>query len=119
MRALLNLGHTFGHALEAEFDYDGTLVHGEAVAIGMAMAFAYSAPETDVARLNQLLTQSGLPTQPPEWPDSETLVTHMQSDKKASDGEITLISIKSIGEAFIEKAVDAASLVAFIEKYRQ
>ncbi len=119
IRAMLNLGHTFGHALEAEFDYDGTLVHGEAVAIGMAMAFAHSAPETDTARLNQLLTQSGLPTQPPEWPDSEALVEHMKHDKKADDGKITLILVRSIGECYIEKAVDAASLVDFIEKYRQ
>lgn len=119
IRALLNLGHTFGHALEAEFEYDGTLVHGEAVAIGMAMAFAYSAPETDAARLNQLLEQSGLPTQPPEWPDSDILVEHMQGDKKANAGKITLILVKSIGDAFIKKDVKPKALVDFIEKYRQ
>lgn len=119
IRALLNLGHTFAHALETEFGYDGTLVHGEAVAIGMAMAYDYHAPETDAVRMKQLLEQSGLMTQPLEWPEAEMLIEHMKHDKKAEDGEITLILPQLIGEAFIKKSVDTASLLDFIKKYQQ
>jgi 3-dehydroquinate synthase len=106
-RALLNFGHSFGHALEAECGYDGTLLHGEAVAIGMNMAAMLSAslgllPTQAVARLTTLLQQAKLPISPQEirkdW-DITALLARMQQDKKVKDGTLQLILLHQIGAA--------------------
>jgi len=121
-RALLNLGHTFGHALEAELDFDETvLTHGEAVALGCAMAFRYSAAlglcrEDDVTRAVAGLAAAGLPTRLAEVGPvgAETLVRRMAGDKKAEGGRLTLILVRGIGEAFVERAVDPVRLLQFL-----
>jgi 3-dehydroquinate synthase len=120
VRALLNLGHTFGHALEAEMGYGAALLHGEAVAIGMVLAFALSArlglcPAADAARVRAHLAGVGLPVAPPRIGPSgpitpETLIAHMALDKKVKDGAITFILARGIGQAFITADVPAAAL---------
>lgn len=118
-RALLNFGHTFGHALEALTAY-GSLVHGEAVAIGMTLAAAYSArqglaPEPDRERLERLLSRFGLPTVLPRGVDSRQMVDRMRLDKKAVSGNLRLILWRGIGQAFIADSVDATGLHGFLE----
>ncbi|MEZ5670183.1 MAG: 3-dehydroquinate synthase [Alphaproteobacteria bacterium] len=124
-RALLNLGHTFGHALEAEVGYDGRLLHGEAVAIGMAMAFALSArlglgPDAAaVARIRRHLAGVGLPTSPPalagvSW-DPDRLIDHMTRDKKVRDGRITFILARAIGQAEVRSDVSVEAVRAVLE----
>ena len=118
-RALLNFGHTFGHALEVLTDY-GMLVHGEAVAIGMHLAAAYSAhlglaPEHDRIRLQQLLLRFGLPTAMPHGVNSEAMVAKMRLDKKAISGNLRLVLWHGIGKAFIADNVDAALLQGFLK----
>ena len=121
-RALLNLGHTFGHALEAELGFDETiLTHGEAVALGCAMAFRYSAAlglcsDDQARRAVAGLAAAGLPTSLAEVGDvgAEALVRRMAGDKKAENGRLTLILARGIGEAFVERAVDVASLAEFL-----
>ena len=118
-RALLNFGHTFGHALEVLGDY-GALVHGEAVAIGMHLAAAYSlqqglAPESDLIRLEQLLSRFGLPTAMPAGVDSEAMLAKMRLDKKAVSGNLRLILWHGIGKAFMADNVDAALLNNFLK----
>ena len=118
-RALLNLGHTFGHALEAECGYGGELLHGEAVAIGMVMASDLSVrlglcPGQDALRVRNHLASVGLPTKPPalagrSW-DIDRLITHMGRDKKVSDGKITFVLLRGIGQAFLDNGVEAADL---------
>lgn len=110
-RALLNLGHTFGHAIEAAAGY-GTLLHGEAVSIGMVLAFTLSArlglcPPTDVARVRRHLAACGLPTAPPagERFAPERLLALMTQDKKVRDGSITFILARGIGQSFIARDV--------------
>lgn len=110
-RALLNLGHTFGHAFEAEAGYDGGLLHGEAVAIGMTLAFRHSARLGLVAvavaqEVEATLAAAGLPTKPDlsgnrPVPSAEALLARMQKDKKAIDGAVTLILARGVGEAFV------------------
>ena len=109
-RALLNLGHTFAHALEAETGFGHELLHGEAVALGMVMAFELSArlgycPPTDAARVRRHLGAMGLPTALPrnqgrQW-DAERLTAHMARDKKVRDGRITFVLARGIGDAFV------------------
>jgi len=110
VRALLNLGHTFGHALEAEAGYGGLLLHGEAVAIGMVMAFDLSAqlglcPADDAARVRRHLAAVGLPTGPQSIPDllwdPVRLLDHMDRDKKVLGGRIRFVLARGIGEAFL------------------
>jgi 3-dehydroquinate synthase len=114
LRALLNLGHTFGHALEAETGYGDELLHGEAVAVGMVMAFDLSvqrghcAPE-DADRLRRHLAAVGLPTgfadlAPRHW-DVERLIDHMSRDKKVSGGRITFVLTRGIGAAYLDAGV--------------
>ncbi len=113
-RALLNLGHTFGHALEAETGFSDRLLHGEAVAIGMVMAFDLSVtlnlcPPGDAARVRRHFAHIGLPTDldglvGSTW-TADGLLQHMFSDKKVDDGRLTLILVRGIGEAFIERSV--------------
>ncbi|WP_339332907.1 3-dehydroquinate synthase [uncultured Maricaulis sp.] len=123
VRALLNLGHTFGHALEAEVPKDA-IRHGEAVAVGIALAFAYSAHRgdcstDDAARVTAHLRAVGLPASIRElnyatWKPAR-LVARMRDDKKNKDGRITLILVRGIGQAFIDPAVDEADLLTFME----
>ncbi|RKR00518.1 3-dehydroquinate synthase [Maricaulis maris] len=123
VRALLNLGHTFGHAFEADAPKD-VIRHGEAVAAGIALAFAYSAQRgdcsaTDAARVTAHLRAVGLPATPNElahtdW-NAASLVARMRDDKKNRDGRITLILTRGIGAAFIDAAADEADLLAFME----
>jgi len=121
-RALLNLGHTFAHSLEAEAGYGGALLHGEAVAAGMALAFDYSAargicPDDDAARVTAHIHRLGLThfsALPPEIQASpERHMAHMAQDKKNSGGNLTLILARKIGEAFIEPKADTRAVKAF------
>lgn len=113
-RALLNLGHTFGHALEAAAGYSGGLLHGEAVAMGMVMAFTLSVrrgdcPEADLARLCDHLEKVGLPVRPADTKvsfDVAQVLQHMQQDKKAKAGRLNFVLVKGIGKAFISDDVD-------------
>jgi 3-dehydroquinate synthase len=113
-RALLNLGHTFGHALEAATGYSDRLLHGEGVAIGMALAFRLSVrlglcPANDVTRLEAHLRQTGLPATiaeiPGQRPPPEVLLEHMAHDKKASGGKLTFILARGLGRAFTTRDV--------------
>ena len=122
-RALLNLGHTFGHALEAETGYGDELLHGEAVAIGMVMAFELSArlnlcPTEDAARLRRHLAAVGLPTdlqhvQGRVW-DPRRLVAHMSRDKKVSGGRTTFVLTRGIGQAFLSDQIEPAQVEALL-----
>ena len=115
-RALLNLGHTFAHALEAALGYGAALLHGEAVAIGMVLAFDLSvrlglAPAADAARLRRHLQSVGLPVRPPgdAW-DLDRLLALMAQDKKVRDGRITFILARGIGKAFVAREVDGKAV---------
>lgn len=117
-RALLNFGHTFGHALEVLLDY-GTLLHGEAVAIGMQLAADFSvelghADINDSQRLRALLTRFGLPAALPAGIGAEAVVAKMRLDKKAAAGRLRLILWRGVGKAFIADDVDAGALTAFL-----
>lgn len=121
-RALLNLGHTFGHALEAEAGYGGDLLHGEAVSAGMEMAFAYSALQNlcspdDAARVTAHLSKTDMPrissVQHLIKPDA--LLTHMGQDKKNEDGRLTLILARDIGATFVEKHADREAVKDYFE----
>jgi len=108
VRALLNLGHTFGHAIETGTGY-GTWLHGEAVAAGMLMAADLSArhgwlPADAVARTARLLQQAGLPTAPPEEISEAQFMQLMAVDKKVVGGNLRLVLLKSLGEAVITGA---------------
>jgi 3-dehydroquinate synthase len=122
-RALLNLGHTFGHALEAGAGFSGRLLHGEAVALGMALAFEFSARrgligETDADRARSHLAAVGLPTQlkgvPGGVPGIDTLMDLIAQDKKVKRGKLTFILVRGIGRAFVENDVNAAEVRAFL-----
>ncbi len=123
-RALLNLGHTFGHALERLVRYDtARLVHGEAVAIGMALAFRFSVSQahcaaSDAARLEAHLAAVGLPTRIrdiPGWTGtSEAMLEAMFQDKKVVRGSLTLILAHGIGKSFVARKVDAAAVGDFL-----
>ena len=123
-RALLNLGHTFAHALERGVGYDGArLVHGEAVAIGMALAFRFSArlglcPAADAERVERHLAATGLPTRLADVPggagSADALVDAMGKDKKVKGGRLTFILARGIGKAFVEQGVDSAALRRFL-----
>ncbi len=122
-RALLNLGHTFGHAFEAEAGFGETLKHGEAVGLGCALAFRFSAelglcPGQDATRAVAAVTAAGLPAQVADlaggpYP-ARALVGHMAQDKKASGGALNLVLARRIGEAFVHRDVEPARLEAFL-----
>lgn len=126
-RALLNLGHTFGHALEAETGYSDRLLHGEAVAAGMALAFRYSVRRghcgiEDASRTAALLQRSGLPTTLAEAgvnASGEALVAHMLHDKKKSGGTLPFLLANGIGNTFLAKDVDLADVAAFLDEDAQ
>ncbi len=108
-RALLNLGHTFAHALEAETGYGGALLHGEAVAIGLVLATALSAslglcPQEDASRVAAHLAGVGLPTQIASL-QADRLLAHMKQDKKMRAGRLTFILTRGIGQAFTSNDV--------------
>jgi len=122
-RALLNLGHTFGHALEAETGFGAALLHGEAVAAGQAMAFRFSAAQglcasQDAVRAARAIGEAGLPTRLSDVRsspfDAEALVRHMAQDKKAEGGKLTFILARGLGEAFVARDVDAGAVTAFL-----
>lgn len=108
LRALLNLGHTFGHAIEAGMGY-GQWLHGEAVAVGMVMAARLSErlgwlTAADVTRLRDLVAAAHLPTHPPEM-DAKRFLELMAVDKKALGGELRFVLLRGLGAAFITKDV--------------
>ena len=118
-RALLNLGHTFGHALEAATGFSDRLLHGEGVAIGMALAFQLSVrlglcPGHDAERFTRHLKAIGLPCAiadiPGERASADTLIAHMAHDKKAKDGRLRFILLRAIGEAFETDQVPVEAL---------
>lgn len=121
-RALLNLGHTFGHAVEAELGFEeAALAHGEAVALGCCLAFRYSAreglcPEADARRVEAVVAAAGLPTRLDQAGtfDADRLLALMAGDKKAEGGALTLILARGIGQAFVAKGVDASSVRVFL-----
>jgi 3-dehydroquinate synthase len=122
-RALLNLGHTFGHALEAATGFSDRLLHGEGVALGMALAFAFSArrglvPAAEAERVSRHLAAVGLPTKISEiagdLPGAGRLLELMAQDKKVKRGKLALILARGIGAAFIEPDVDQAEIQAFL-----
>jgi 3-dehydroquinate synthase len=123
-RALLNLGHTFAHAIEAVTGYDGArLVHGEGVAIGCAMAFRFStrlgfAEAGDARRVERHLAQAGLPSRLAHVPggaaSAEALMEAVDQDKKVRDRALTFILARGIGKAFIAHGVERASLRDFL-----
>ena len=124
-RALLNLGHTFGHALEAATFYDGArLVHGEGVAIGMALAHRFSArlglcPPDDARRVEAHLVAVGLPVSiadvPGELPGPQGMLDYIAQDKKVTRGALTFILTRGIGRAFVARDVAAADVLSFLE----
>ncbi|GAB5488052.1 MAG: 3-dehydroquinate synthase [Parasphingorhabdus sp.] len=124
IRALLNLGHTFGHALEAETGYSSALVHGEGVAAGMALGFHYSVRRghcdpSDAQRVAEHLKQSGLPYSLKSanvQASGETLVGHMMHDKKMSGGTLPFLLANGIGRTFLAKDVDLQDVAEFLDQ---
>jgi 3-dehydroquinate synthase len=120
-RALLNLGHTFGHALEAATGFGDRLLHGEAVAIGMVLAFELSVrlglcPGADAERLRTHLDDVGLPTRvPADAGGPAELLAHMTRDKKVSAGRLTFILAEGLGRAFIARDVDLGEVAALLD----
>jgi 3-dehydroquinate synthase len=127
LRALLNLGHTFGHALEAETGFGSDLLHGEAVGAGMAMAFDLSARlglcrPADAERVRRHLASVGLPVRlrsiggdnRRSW-DAARLIEHMRGDKKAEGGKLAFILARGIGKAFVTRDVDEAALRGLLD----
>jgi 3-dehydroquinate synthase len=117
-RALLNLGHTFGHALEAATGFGSTLIHGEAVAIGMLMSFRLSVnkglcPKKDYDDIRAHFADVGLPLKPPPFAyDIDRLMELMATDKKAESGRITVIMPHGIGHSVIDKNIDPREIRA-------
>ena len=125
-RALLNLGHTFGHALEGYTRYDGNrLVHGEGVAIGMMLAHQFSnrlnlCSMDDVIRVETHLNAVGLPTRiqdiPGEKPNVDTLMRFIGQDKKVKRGKLTFILTNGIGKSYIADDIPASEVTAFLDE---
>jgi 3-dehydroquinate synthase len=124
-RALLNLGHTFGHALEAGCGFSDRLLHGEAVSLGMALAFEFSAKKgliaaSEAARATAHLAAVGLPTHvnqvPGGVPAVDALMNLIGQDKKVKRGKLTFILVRGIGQAFVENDVDPAEVRAFLSE---
>lgn len=124
-RALLNLGHTFGHALEAFAGYSDRLLHGEAIAIGMRLAFSYSVEKglcssEDAARVEQHFRAVGLPTEiaaiPGNQPSPGELLRLMAQDKKVAGGKLVLVLARGIGQAFVENDVPIGNMTDFLKR---
>ncbi len=126
LRALLNLGHTFGHALEAQIGFEDKLKHGEAVAIGMVMALELSvrlamASEADLGSLREHLKTVGLPVDLDglaggNW-TADALLDHMGRDKKTQDGKLTFILARAIGNSFVANDVDTDAVKGVLEGF--
>jgi 3-dehydroquinate synthase len=122
-RALLNLGHTFAHALELAAGYDGDLLHGEAVSAGMDMVFEFSSrlgvcPPADAARVHDHLARLSMPTRADMGrflSDPVALLGHMRQDKKNEGGRITLILARAIGQSYIDKSVPETDLIDYLK----
>jgi len=119
IRAILNLGHTFGHAIEAAMGY-GNWLHGEAVATGIVMAAELSCQENligpdDVKRVRSIIQRAGLPTTPPKEMDVDTFISLMSRDKKAEQGKINFILLEALGKARVSGQVSHGALVASLE----
>ncbi len=125
-RALLNLGHTFGHALEAETGFSDRLLHGEAVAAGMALAFRFSTklglcPAEDAARVTAHIAAAGLPATLQAAgieASGAKLVAHMLHDKKMAGGRLPFLLARGIGQTFLDKTVDLALVERFLDEER-
>ena len=127
-RALLNLGHTFGHALEAATAYDSSrLVHGEGVSIGMVLAHEFSArmnlaSPDDARRVERHLKEVGLPTRmsdiPGDLPPAETLMDAIAQDKKVKSGKLTFILTRGVGQSFVADDVPASEVISFLREKR-
>ena len=122
-RALLNLGHTFAHAFEAEASYDGRLLHGEAVSAGLALAFGFSAHQglcskTDLERVTAHLARLEMPHDMASLPagqaDATLLLGHMRKDKKVKDGALTFILASGIGSAFIANDIEPGDVERYL-----
>ena len=127
VRALLNLGHTFAHAYEAEAGYGGDVLHGEAVAAGMIAAFRLSVrlglcSGQELERASRHFAATGLPVSAAGLglaeATPERLLAHMRQDKKVADGRITFILLRGIGEAVISREVDEADVLAVLAETR-
>ncbi|MBX7526532.1 3-dehydroquinate synthase [Qipengyuania vesicularis] len=126
-RALLNLGHTFGHALEAETGFSDRLLHGEAVALGMVLAARYSArrgemSSEDAARVTRSVDAAGLPAEIAALGmtcNGQTLADHMLHDKKMDAGTLPFILLRGIGEAWLAKDVELSDIAAFLDEQLQ
>ncbi|MEO0591863.1 MAG: 3-dehydroquinate synthase, partial [Pseudomonadota bacterium] len=124
VRALLNLGHTFGHALEAETGFSDTLLHGEAVALGMVLAARYSTrrgelSHSDAQRVADTITASGLRAQIAALDlecDGARLVEHMRHDKKMDGGTLPFLLLRAIGDAYLARDVDLDDVAAFLDE---
>jgi 3-dehydroquinate synthase len=122
-RALLNLGHTFGHALEAETGFSERLLHGEAVALGMVLAARYSArrgllSEGDAERVTAAVSAAGLPSEISALGmtcTGQTLADHMMHDKKMDTGTLPFILLRNIGAAFLDREVALDDVAAFLD----
>ena len=122
-RALLNLGHTFGHALEAETGFSDRLLHGEAVALGMVLAARYSARRgeisaADAERATRAIAGAGLPASLAALGlacDGGSLVDHMRHDKKAEGTTLPFLLLRALGEAYVARDVDLADIAAFLD----
>lgn len=123
LRALLNLGHTFGHALEAETGFSDRLLHGEAVALGMVLAAKYSAcrgeiSANDAARATAAIAATGLPSALPALGltcDGAVLARHMRHDKKAEGTTLPFLLLRALGEAYVARDVDLGDIAAFLD----
>ena len=122
-RALLNLGHTFGHALEAAAGFSDRLLHGEAIALGMTLAFAFSAkrgllPRSEAERVERHLAAVGLPIHlscvPGDPPDADRLMELIAQDKKVKRGRLTFILARAVGASFVAPDVEAAEVRTFL-----
>jgi 3-dehydroquinate synthase len=126
-RALLNLGHTFGHALEAQTGFSERLLHGEGVALGMVLAARYSArrgylSDGDAARVTAAIDAAGLPSEIAALglnADGRALAAHMLHDKKMDAGTLPFVLLRAIGEAFLDKAVALDDVAAFLDEELQ
>ncbi len=126
-RALLNLGHTFGHALEAETGFSSRLLHGESVALGMVLAARYSArrglmADDEAERLTRAIDSAGLPSEIAALGlncDGAALTAHMLHDKKMDAGALPFVLLRGIGEAFLARDVDLADVASFLDEELQ